>query len=108
MSMVCFLRAVSREQASNLVAAPDQIEAFLFPEDQEVMPPPKLSLWSRIFGGRPPVAVQEPNVEPLNSREIDLDKAWHGLHFLFTGTAWEGAPPECFLVSGGTEIGQVD
>jgi hypothetical protein len=40
--------------------------------------------------------------------EADLDKAWHGLHFLLTGTAWEGDEPACFLVRGGREIGDED
>jgi hypothetical protein len=36
---------------------------------------------------------------------VDLDKAWHGIHYLFTGTAWEGDPPLNFLVKGGREVG---
>ena len=28
--------------------------------------------------------------------DIDIDKAWHGLHFLFTGAAEEGPEPGCF------------
>jgi hypothetical protein len=40
--------------------------------------------------------------------EIDLDKAWHGIHYLLTGSAWEGAEPLCYLVSGGETIGDVD
>jgi len=39
---------------------------------------------------------------------LNIDKAWHALHFLFTGTAWEGEPPANFLVTGGTQIGEVD
>jgi hypothetical protein len=38
----------------------------------------------------------------------DLDKAWHGIHYLLTGTAWEGTPPLDFLVEGGTQVGQID
>jgi hypothetical protein len=34
---------------------------------------------------------------------VDLEKAWHGIHFLLTGTAWEGAGPEASLLVGGTE-----
>ena len=37
---------------------------------------------------------------------VDVDKAWHCLHFLLTGTAWEGAPPLDFVVRGGTEVGE--
>jgi hypothetical protein len=37
--------------------------------------------------------------------DLDVDKAWHAIHFLLTGTAWEGAPPLNFIAAGGTEIG---
>jgi len=36
--------------------------------------------------------------------ELNVDKAWHGLQFLFTQTAYEGAEPGCFLVKGGGEL----
>lgn len=39
---------------------------------------------------------------------IDLDKAWHGIHFMLTGTAWEGEPPLNFPMHGGTVIGEVE
>ena len=38
--------------------------------------------------------------------ELDVEKAWHGLHFLFTGTAWEGQAPAAFLVRGGSVLGE--
>ncbi|MGI4760735.1 MAG: YfbM family protein [Janthinobacterium lividum] len=37
--------------------------------------------------------------------ELDIEKAWHGLHFMLTGTAWEGVEPVCYLLSGGEQIG---
>ena len=48
----------------------------------------------------------EPSADPAD--ELDVDKAWHGLHFLFTGDAWSGEPPLDFIVSGGTEAGDED
>jgi hypothetical protein len=39
---------------------------------------------------------------------VDIDKAWHCLHFLLTGTAWEGEPPLNFIVIGGETIGDED
>jgi hypothetical protein len=39
---------------------------------------------------------------------LDVDKAWHCLHFLLTGTAWEGAPPLDFVATGGREVGEED
>ena len=38
----------------------------------------------------------------------DLDKAWHGIHYLLTRTAWEGQPAGNFLVTGGREVGDLD
>jgi hypothetical protein len=35
---------------------------------------------------------------------VDIDKGWHGLHFLFTGTADGGEERACYLVRGGEEI----
>ncbi|MDQ2769438.1 MAG: YfbM family protein [Bacteroidota bacterium] len=43
--------------------------------------------------------------EVPTSEEIELDKAWHGLHFMLTGEAWEGAEPLCYLLSSGEQIG---
>jgi Domain of unknown function (DUF1877) len=43
-----------------------------------------------------------------NGKVLDLDKAWHGLHFLFTQTAWEGDGPASFLVRGGEDVGSDD
>lgn len=37
--------------------------------------------------------------------EVDLDKAWHGIHYLLTGSAWEGEVPLDFLLHGGTPLG---
>ena len=42
------------------------------------------------------------------ARSISLEKAWHGLHFLLTGSAWEGEPPLDFLLRGGEPIGEDD
>lgn len=39
---------------------------------------------------------------------IDIDKAWHGIHFLLTGTAWAGDPPLNFVLAGGREISGQD
>lgn len=36
---------------------------------------------------------------------MSVDKAWHGIHFLLNGAAWEGDPPLDFIVRGGREVG---
>jgi hypothetical protein len=40
--------------------------------------------------------------------ELDLEKAWHALHFLFTGTADGGTEPACFILTGGEDVGDDD
>jgi hypothetical protein len=39
------------------------------------------------------------------SQELDLDKTWHGLHFLLTGEAWGGEEPVCYILAAGEQIG---
>jgi hypothetical protein len=35
---------------------------------------------------------------------VSLEKSWHGVHYLLTGTAFEGNGPLGFIASGGEEI----
>mgnify|MGYP003581422094 CR=1 FL=1 len=37
---------------------------------------------------------------------LDVDKSWHGIHFLLTGSAWEGDAPLKWVVLAPTEIGE--
>ena len=39
---------------------------------------------------------------------LDIDKAWHAIHFLLTGDTWGGEPPLFNAVLGGTELGAED
>lgn len=39
---------------------------------------------------------------------VDLDKAWHCLHYLLTGSAEGGEPPLNFILNGGTPVGEED
>ena len=43
-----------------------------------------------------------------SANELWLDKAWHGIHFLLTGSAWEGDEPLNFLVTAGEPIEGTD
>ena len=77
MGMVGCFAALDRETIARLESDPDQIEAFLHPEDG---------------AGEPP-------------HYLDVDKAWHGIHFLLTGTADGGRAPLSWAVLGGEEVG---
>jgi hypothetical protein len=117
MGMTCTLRRASAAEVDQLRADPEALERFLNPEGST---PPVVEVREKGLVGwilrLMPVTVTQvdPNwVPPEHPRaddgiELDLDKAWHGLHFIFTGTAEEGDPPGCFLVNGGDEIGDED
>jgi hypothetical protein len=42
--------------------------------------------------------------DPNNKDTFDVDKAWQGIHFLLTDSAWEGEGPLAFILHGGREI----
>lgn len=78
--MIGNLRKAEDTELARLLAHPDEIRPFLFGEPDH-------------YDNRP---------------DIHLDKAWHGIHFVLTGSAWGGEPPLNFLVLGGSEVGDVD
>ncbi len=41
-----------------------------------------------------------------DDRALDLHKSWHALHFLLSGSAWEGAGPAGTLLAGGKPVGE--
>ena len=106
MSMIGNLARLSEARLAALQADPASTPAFLYGKDAVPAQAAQPGLLRRLFGAKPP---PPPVTDPLAEADaIDLDKAWHGLHFLLTGTAWEGEFPANFLVSGGTPLGDVD
>jgi hypothetical protein len=81
MSMIGNFRRLSDARIRALLGAPETIADYLGEEDE--------------------------GVDDAHA-DLDVDKAWHGIHFLLTGTAWEGSPPLDFIVKGGNEVGDVD
>ena len=56
----------------------------------------------------PPLVLEILDGEAADVEEFELDKAWHALHYLLTGSAWEGEPPLNFICQGGQEVGDID
>lgn len=79
MSMICYLRRLSAKDLERLKVDSTLTEGFFGENDIE---------------GFDPFA------------DLDVDKAWHGIHYLLTGSASEGAPPLNFLVLGGEALGE--
>ena len=116
-----------------LLAEPARVRAFLYPDEENeendprvvvLHPDPGVRGFVRRLLGQPPRSFDQvveqvealaaepppPRDEPYEPREdeLDIDKAWHGLHFLLTGTEWGGEPPLDFIASGGREVGDED
>lgn len=117
MSMILELHTVSDANLTRVLADPPLVWKVLSPDDDSLYDAARAEAGTaeagflrRLFGR--PASAKEPAVDfPLAPGEvdtIDLDKAWHGIHFLLTGTAWEGEPPLNFLMHGGTVIGEVE
>jgi len=66
---------------------------------------------ARLFGATPPPP--PPDAPPFalgdgEGKAIDVDKSWHGMHYLLTGSAEGGTPPLDFLLEGGRTVGDED
>jgi hypothetical protein len=88
MGMIGNLRRLSDADLDRLLASPAKISPYLYEgeddEEDEV---------DQDFGSH---------------ADIDIDKAWHGLHFLLTGESETGTFPLGFLLAGGTAVGEED
>jgi hypothetical protein len=117
MGMYGTLRRVTLADAERLRTDQRVLEWFLFGQPPIVVEdrlPGVLGFFLRFT----PIKVQRtepapPSDNPLwppaaPGEELNLDKAWHGLHFLLTGTADGGAEPACYLVEGGEHLGDDD
>ena len=117
MGMYGYLRRIAPPDVPRIRDDPRLLGAFLFgdaPGVVEERVPGLLGFFLRLMRIKVEVAATEPSSkEPLwphpgPGEQISLDKAWHGLHFLLTGTADGGREPACFLLSGGEDLGDDD
>lgn len=83
MSMIGHLRQVSDPCIDHLLAYPEAVYEII---DAEI----------------------DAESDDSEAAYLNLDKAWHGIHYLLTGDAWGGTLPEGFLVTGGLPIGEED
>jgi hypothetical protein len=115
MGMYLGLASLRDATITQLHADPPLVWQIVAPEDPEAVararPAPSRPGWlARLLGrGRPAPAAPPPapalTLASDEGEVVDLDKAWHGIHYLLTGTAWAGDPPLNFLVTGGHELG---
>jgi hypothetical protein len=109
MSMIGCLKRATDEQIAQLLADPRLIEPFVHGPEHAVKPPAKIGFIARLLGAQPREPAEKVELPPdWPDEQTDLDKAWHGIHFLLTATDWEGDEPLCYLVRGGKEVGDID
>ena len=77
MSMIGNFVAITSDDLDRLISDPDEIEELLYPDG----------------GSRNP------------ENHLDIDKAWHGIHFLLTGESEECDDLLSQVVMGGTALG---
>jgi len=80
MSMIGYFLAVKPEQADELVRDPASVASF--------------------------VAEAVEDQDELGADFLDVDKSWHGIHFLLTGAVMGGEPPLAWTVFAPTLIGE--
>jgi hypothetical protein len=105
MSMIGNFRSVPDADIAALFERPGRVVKLLYGDEPETGGS-NGGVFSLFRRGAPP----EPDTwEPSGEGdELDIDKAWHGIHYLLTGTDWAGDPPSNFIVQGGREIGNID
>lgn len=120
MGLYCTLRRVNETDLRRLREAPEEVSTFLYGEQvplETVREPGLKGFILRLLGfTTQQVSATEADDESTNrwlqlvqdGEVLGIEKAWHGLHFLFTGTADEGPEPGCFLMYGGEAIGNED
>jgi hypothetical protein len=114
MGMVIGLATIGDDNAALMLADPPLVWKVVAPEEpylyvQAVAAANRPSLLARLIGSKP-APPPGPNfvLRPPEGLTTDLDKSWHGIHYLLTGTAEESDRPLTFLVSGGQTVGDID
>ena len=116
MGMILELSTVADSTIDRLLEKPTLIWQILAPDEHRGVASRSAEqtqgFFARLFGKKKADGVAPPMPELQladdERNETDLDKAWHGIHYLLTGSNWGGDPPLNFLVAGGLPVGDVD
>jgi hypothetical protein len=113
--MVLMFTTLADENVDRVVSDPPLVWQVVAPEEPEFYQQArqeraKPSFLGKLFGtssapAPPPADLTLGDGEGI---AIDLDKSWHGIHYLLTGSAEEADQPLSFLVAGGRTIGEIE
>jgi hypothetical protein len=114
MGMIAAFYTLSDSNIDRILADPPLVWKVVAPDDPEIYESTRRGarpgLLARLLGQKkPPAPVAAALVLAEDeSMDTDLDKAWHGIHYLLTQTDWGGAFPLNFLVEGGANVGDIE
>ena len=121
MGMVLGITQLDDRTIERLVADPPLVWLVVAGDDreqyerarQEERRLQKPGLIARLFGAARPAPPPPADAPPFalgdgEGKEIDVDKSWHGMHYLLTRSAEAGTPPLDFLLEGGRTVGDED
>lgn len=104
MSMIGCFRTTSNEDLEALFGRPERIQKFLYGIDFSEGAH-RSWLFKFFQKKKPEVDHWIPKDE---GADFDVDKAWHGIHYLLCDEPWEGKGVRSFILAGGRSIGSVD
>jgi len=106
MGIAYSLVRVPPQAIEHLRGRPRAVAEFLY-GDPDIYEPPKQSVMSRLFGSKP-----IPDTRPVPTRrdddEDDLDKAWHIVHYLLTGSTNVIDSPLNLIANEGDRLADID
>ena len=117
MGMVLGLNTLKDENIEKMLSDPPLVWKVLAPDDPEIYEQEiksnkaPIGFFSKFFKKNktvPPFKTVFFELSGDEGADTDLDKAWHGIHYLLTGSVWEGDGPLNFLIAGGETIGEID
>ncbi len=105
MSMLFDLRQVTKEEMESLLRDPSDISFFLYGSGPDE---PAQGFLRKLFGKKTQSRPKREWQAPASDMQMELDKNWHILHYLFCRDPWGGPLPAATLLCGGVELGDVD
>jgi hypothetical protein len=113
MGVVAYLQTLSDENIRKVLADPPLVWMAIAPEEPDLYSRARQEkqggFFQRLFGKK----LLEPAPASLSLQDgegetIDLDKSWHGIHYLLTLSADGGHAPLDFMVVGGAQVGDIE
>jgi hypothetical protein len=111
MGMVLGLTTLSDANIERVLSDPPLIWRIVAPDDPDVYEQARraqagTSLFRQLFGSKKPATPDaDLTLSEGEGLDTDLDKSWHGIHYLLTGTSSGGDQPWAFLIHGGRPAG---